>query len=72
MPSHEAGWTTTPAWRKASFCASGECLEVAQGNGVILIRDSIQPHGAVLQSAAGNWLSLVQRIKAGELDRFGA
>jgi len=72
MSSHEAGWTTSPAWRKASFCASGECLEVAQGNGVILIRDSVQPRGVVLKSAARDWQSLIGRVKAGELDQLGS
>lgn len=70
MPSHTAGWTVQPAWRKASFCASGECIEVAQGNRTILIRDSVKPHGAVLQCATGDWRSLVDRVKAGELDRL--
>jgi hypothetical protein len=72
MPSHEAGWTASPAWRKATFCASGECLEVAQGNGVILIRDSVQPRGVVLQSAARDWQSLIGRVKAGTLDHLGS
>jgi hypothetical protein len=72
MQSCEAGWTVQPAWRKASFCASTECLEVAQGNDLILIRDSVLPHGAVLQSAPGDWRALVSRVKAGELDSLGS
>jgi hypothetical protein len=70
MPSEEAGWTVSPTWRKATFCTSGECLEVAQGKGLILIRDSVLPHGAVLQSAIRDWQSLVRRVKAGEAPRF--
>jgi hypothetical protein len=56
------------AWRKASFCASRECIEVGQRNRVVLIRDSVQPHGSVLESAARDWQSLIRRVKAGELD----
>jgi len=59
------------AWRKASFCASRECIEVGQRNGVVLIRDSARPDGAVLESPARNWQSLVRRVKAGELDHLG-
>jgi hypothetical protein len=60
------------AWRKASFCASRECIEVGQRSGLVLIRDSVQPHGAVLASAAGDWQSLIRRVKAGELDYLGS
>jgi hypothetical protein len=59
------------AWRKASFCASRECIEVGQRNGVVLIRDSARPDGAVLESPARTWQSLVRRVKAGELDHLG-
>ena len=59
------------AWRKASFCASRECIEVAQQDGVVLIRDSVQPYGVVLQSPAQHWQSLLRRVKAGELDHLG-
>ncbi len=72
MPSSEAGWPMQSAWRKASFCASRECIEVGQRNGVILIRDSVQPHGSVLESAARDWQSLIRRVKAGELDHLGS
>ena len=68
MPTHEAGWPTMAAWRKASFCAAGECLEVAQRDGVILLRDSTQPRGIVLRCAAAEWRSLVADIKAGSFD----
>lgn len=70
MPPEAAGWTVSPTWRKATFCTSGECLEVAEGNGVILIRDSVLPHGAVLQAATRDWQSLVRRVKAGGVPRF--
>jgi hypothetical protein len=60
------------AWRKASFCASRECIEVGQRNGVVLIRDSVQPYAAVLASAVRDWQSLIRRVKAGELDHLGA
>jgi Domain of unknown function (DUF397) len=60
------------AWRRASFCQSRECIEVGQRNGVVLIRDSVQPHGGVLESPARDWQSLLRRVKAGELDYLGS
>jgi hypothetical protein len=68
MPTYEAGLTMAPAWRKASFCAGGECIEVAGRDGVIMLRDSTQPGGTVLQCAASEWRSLVANIKAGSFD----
>jgi Domain of unknown function (DUF397) len=56
------------AWRKASWCASRECVEVAGRDGVILVRDSAQPRGAVLECTATEWRSLIAVIKAGSSD----
>lgn len=67
MPSSGAGFNE-PAWRKASFCASGECVEVAQQAGMILLRDSKRPRGGVLRYTAEEWESFVRGVKAGEFD----
>lgn len=56
------------AWRKASFCASGECIEVAQRDGVIILRDSTQPSGRMLYYAAEEWRSFVQNVKTDGLN----
>lgn len=72
MQSYEAGRTAQPTWRKATFCASGECIEVSQQSGAIMVRDSVQPHGAVLTYAASDWQTLVRSIKAGALDFLGS
>jgi hypothetical protein len=55
-------------WRKAGRCAGGECIEVAQRDGAIMLRDSMQPRGTVLRCAAEEWRSLVADIKAGSFD----
>jgi hypothetical protein len=72
MSSNEAGQLGLASWRKASFCASGECVEVAQQDGVIILRDSVQPQGNMLRYAAREWRSFVGTIKAGELDGLGS
>jgi hypothetical protein len=60
-----------PVWRKASFCASGECVEVAQRDGLIILRDSTQPHGSMLRYAADQWRSFICNVKAGAFDSPG-
>lgn len=63
--------TEKPVWRKASFCASGECVEVTQRNGMIVLRDSKEPRGSVLYYTTEEWQSFVRGIKAGEFDDLG-
>ena len=68
MSPFEAGSTTQSSWRTARLCTGGECVEVAQHGDMILLRDSVQPQGAVLSSAAEKWRSFVGDIKAGSFD----
>lgn len=70
MPSYGAK-QSEPAWRKSSFCASGECVEVAEYNGMIMVRDSKEPGGSVLRYTTEEWQSFVKGIKAGEFDHLG-
>jgi len=60
------------AWRRASFCASNECVEVAQRGDMIILRDSAQPHGSMLHCVAEDWESFMRSIKSGEFDRLGS
>ncbi len=71
MPSHGARQTAPPAWRKSSFCASGECVEVAEHDGMIVLRDSKEPRGGMLRYTTEEWQSFVRGIKAGEFDHLG-
>ena len=68
MSPLKVGQALPPAWRRASFCASGECVEVAQQDGVIILRDSTQPHGSLLYAAVSDFGSLVRNIKSGRFD----
>lgn len=63
MTPNGTGGPGQPAWRTASFCASGECLQVAQQDGLIMVRDSTQPHNGTVQWTADEWRSLVRDIK---------
>lgn len=64
MAPNEAGQATTPAWRKASFCASSECVEITQRDGMIVLRDSAQPHGVLLRYAPADWTDFLRIVKA--------
>ena len=67
MPSNEAGLPVKPFFRKSRFCASGECVEVAQRGDQIILRDSARPDdGGLLHYGVEEWRSFVRNIKAGE------
>jgi hypothetical protein len=68
MPANQVGRAVLHAWRRASFCASGECIEVTQRDDMILLRDSAQPSGGKLRYPAATWESFVRTIKSGKLD----
>jgi len=65
MQSFGVPQAAQPAWRKASLCQSGECVEVAQLNGAVAMRDS---GGHMLLHTTEEFRFLVQSIKAGEYD----
>jgi Domain of unknown function (DUF397) len=57
-------------WRRASYCYTGECVEVSTQDGTVMIRDSKDPQGGTLRIDAGEWQVLVGDIKAGMLDNL--
>lgn len=59
-------------WRKSSHSNGdgGHCVEVADGvPGVVPVRDSKDPEGAVLVFPAGSWAAFVSAVQRGELRR---
>jgi hypothetical protein len=66
MSSNKTGHLGHLAWRKASFCASGECVEVAERDGVVILRDSTQPSGRMLHWGAEEWRIFIRTLKTGE------
>jgi hypothetical protein len=60
-------------WRKASHSmGNGDCVEVAPGDGKVLVRDSKIPHTPVLSYSADAWESFVVGAKLGKLDALGS
>jgi Domain of unknown function (DUF397) len=72
MSSFEAGSTTQPHWRTASLCTGGECIEVAQVDDLIMLRDSLQPRGDILHWTVQEWRSFIVGIRAGKFDDLRA
>jgi len=59
--------TDQPDWRRASYCASGECVEAAWENtDVVLVRDSKQPAGGNLTLTSAQWRGLLAGIRSGQ------
>ena len=57
--------TIEPGWRKASFCASRECLEVGQDSAVVAVRDTRdRGTGPVLAFPPSAWQAFTAALKA--------
>lgn len=52
-------------WRKSSYSGNngGQCVEVA-ARGVVLVRDSKNPCGAVLEVAPEKWREFIRQLKS--------
>ena len=52
------------SWRKSSYSGNngGQCVEVAT-SGVVFVRDSKNPHGAVLEVPPQMWREFIAHLK---------
>jgi hypothetical protein len=71
MSQHPLEQPSQPSWRRATFCASNECVEVAQQDGLIFMRDSKRPAAGMLHYTSEEWRAFVLGVKAGEFDHLG-
>ncbi len=59
-------------WRKArASAASGDCIEVADRDGAVLIRDTRRREAGHLTVDAAQWRRFVAGVKAGHEARLG-
>jgi hypothetical protein len=57
-------------WRKSSLSDSADCVEVAfVERHQVLVRDSKDPDGPVLQFTGAEWKAFVAGARGGEFDR---
>lgn len=54
-------------WRRSSFCASGECAEIARKDDMVLLRSTLTPR-VVVKYTPEEFRALVRGIKAAEFD----
>jgi uncharacterized protein DUF397 len=59
---------TSAVWRKSSKSKDGECVEVAQVDDLVGVRDSKDPDGPVLRFTAEAFRDFVSDIKRGAFD----
>lgn len=60
---------TELVWRGSSRCGeAGHCVEVAEVDGLILMRDSKDPAGPVLRFERAEWAAFTAGVQAGEFD----
>jgi predicted secreted Zn-dependent protease len=55
-------------WRTALSCDGGACVEVAADRDTVLIRNSRQPSGLLLEYTPEEWREFVSGIKKGDFD----
>lgn len=55
-------------WRTALSCEGGACVEVTADRNLILIRNSRQPSGPLLEYTPEEWHEFVSGIKKGDFD----
>jgi len=63
-----AAATSGLTWRRSRFCASGECVEIAKSDGMILVRDSKAPHVEPLTYTQDEFRAFVRGVMAGDFD----
>ena len=56
------------AWRKASRCANGACVEVARAPDIVHVRNAGDQDGSELTFTTGAWTDFLAGIRAGDFD----
>ncbi|WP_203905040.1 DUF397 domain-containing protein [Virgisporangium aliadipatigenens] len=56
-------------WRKSSYSASSNCIEIAFSDDTVLVRDSKDKDGGILDFTPAQWISFVRAAGAGEFSR---
>jgi hypothetical protein len=61
---------STPIWRRSMTSGgNGACVEVAELDSSVLVRDSRDQSGTLLKFTSSQWLGFVRRIKNADSGR---
>jgi hypothetical protein len=63
-------WPKQATWRKSSFCAAGECLEIAQKDDTVLLRNNRSPR-VVVRVSTEEWEAFAKGFVSGEFADIG-
>jgi hypothetical protein len=55
-------------WRRSSYCANGNCVEVAFLGTDVLVRDSKNQDGPMLRISFADWNIFLDGVRGGEFD----
>jgi hypothetical protein len=58
----------TATWRKSSHSGNNGCVEVAQGDDQVAVRDSKDPSGPRLLFTPLEWRAFLAAVRDGEFD----
>lgn len=53
-------------WYRSSFCQAGECVEIAETDGVVIMRSSTHPNDGHIYLSRKEFASFLASAKAGE------
>jgi uncharacterized protein DUF397 len=53
-------------WKKSSFSATGNCVQVQRDSTFIYLRDSKDPHGPVLNFTEKEWAAFIAGVQHNE------
>jgi hypothetical protein len=60
---------TGAAWRKSTWSAVENCVEVAFGDGQVAVRDSKDRSGPALIFSSHEWSAFLSGVRNGEFDQ---
>ena len=58
-------------WRQSKACGSSACLQVAESEDAVMVRDSKDQNGPRLSFQLEAWAAFVAEVRAGHFDRNG-
>ena len=56
-------------WRKSTYSDGngGDCIETASGDGLVMVRDTVNRDGGILEFSAEVWESFVASLRQGPI-----